>query len=397
MYCSALQRHVLWLCLFNLVVVCGTACGGRSLGRPGDDAQVPPPDVYWAGCQPPSDQVAISTPGEPCFVYSLDRTNSGQYVLASSQGWNEQSAALRMLDGDSLVQLGSIGVDAQSVHARFDQWSGGVLTLAETDNEVWFQHYQIAAGRNLNLGAELLLCDNCVAAWGGPDTVEAFKGAAVRDLTDDRLRVYVMPEDEPGEIYTSQAIEGSSPQLAASGEELMLLYLHNQRLWTVQIDRHGALTPPNQRSNSPIQSLLGADSYSDGIVVAAVLTADSNNPQLELIKMMGNSDVSRFNVPAPATHAEVGAVSFSPHTVGVAWGQGSGDVGAHFLGALTQSFDPIFGPSRVSELVNQTTSSYTIWASTAYHPTGHAVIWGGWHEERGYGIYGKIIPCTNGF
>jgi hypothetical protein len=348
------------------------------------------------GCWPPPWQVAIHNPGEPSFVHSLDRTIGGRYVLGSSQGWNALSARLMMLDSDTLARVGSIAVDAETVHARFDQWSGEVVALAEADNEVRYQRYQIIASQHLDLIDERFLCDHCVVAWGGPETVEAYSGAAVRDLTDNRLRVFVMPRDGLGEMYTSEAIEGSSPQLISSNEDLVLLYLHDQHLWERTIDRFAGLAQPHQRSVSPLQSLLGASSYSDNIVVAAVLTADVSNPQIELIKWTSIYSEERITVPAPMGFAVEGAVSFSPNTVAVVWGRIFDDVGAHFLGARTQLFQPIFGPERISAPVNQSSSSYIIWAATAHHPTGHAVVWGGWHEDGNYGIYGKIIPCLGG-
>jgi hypothetical protein len=132
--------------------------------------------------------------------------------------------------------------------------------------------------------------------------------------------------------------------------------------------------------------------------VAAVITADPNDPQLELIKWTGASgDEDRINVPAPIDYAVEGAVSFSPSTVGVTWGVTFGDVGAHFLGARTQLFAALYGPERISAPISQSSSSYTVWSATAHHPDGHAVVWGGWHETDQYGLYGKIVTCRGGF
>jgi hypothetical protein len=396
--CSPLSRLALTGSLLALSVLIFAACGGRAIGTEGTGGQIPQSD-YEGVCLDVTDQVKIQTLAEPSFVYSLDRTGGDRYVVGCSQGWNEQSAQLLLIDGNSLARQGAVEVDAETVRARFDQWSGDVIALAETQSEVWYLRYEVIAAQHLELVDERLLCEQCQAAWGGPETVEAYVGAAVRDLSDEWVRVFVMGRTEAAEVFESESVEGTSPQLVAVGASLSLLYVRDQKLWDSALDSDGVLAPPIERTSSPIEALLGASSYSDDIVGAAVLTASASDPRLEMIVWSGEWGWGSTSVSMPANmdHPVEGTVTLSHGIVGFVWGQTQGDVGTFIAGGEPSPYQSVFGPYRVSDPVNQSPSEHSIWPATSYHDYGYAVVWGGWDEDTGYGIYGKIVSCNVNF
>lgn len=396
-----------------LTLVLASACGGRTIGMPGRDGggtgwDADPysdarPGVDGAppigSCTAPAEQVVILDAIEPCFVHTLDRTNTGKYVLGASKGWQDPGASLWVLDGETLERDSQVPVPGRSVHAQFDQWASQVVASTDEDNGVWFYRYDLVAGLNPVQRDAVFLCDQCTPSWAGPIPHETCTGVAVRDLWDNQLRVYVMSRDAVGEVYVTEGIQGSSPQLAYRSEDLVLVYLHDSQLWEQRIDAYADFVgPPRLLSEEPIQGLLTAAAYADQFVVAAVLVGASDAPRLKIIKWTGFAVTTQVEVGNAVDVSVEASFSFGSGAMGLGWGQtyGDGQVGAHFLG-LNDLLQPIFGPSLISAPVNQASASYTVWAATSQHPTGHAVVWGAWHEDTNYGLYGKIIQCIGGY
>lgn len=158
--------------------------------------------------------------------------------------------------------------------------------------------------------------------------------------------------------------------------------------------------------SEPLRGLLTAWSYGDGSVfpddvpqdATTAVLLDGDPPAFRLLRW-STEDLyvwSEYDVAELVPYPMRFYISNGANNLGIAWGEthGDGRVGAHFLSFSTFTGNQMFGPELISEPINHSASSYAVWAAAAYHPQGHAVVWGGWHPSSNYAIYGRILRCN---
>ncbi len=410
------RKPLPWLAA-ALVAALAAACGGRSVGVPFDgsgteaglpDAATVPDgqvDAGASGCVVPSEPVIIANPVEPCFAYSLDRMADDRYVLGGATGWPGAGgvrAALWVL-GPDLEPQGTTPVSAEMVLARYDRFNHEIVAVAEKNNEVRLLRYTLtAAGPELE--GETFLCSNCYPAWSSPVVGAESSAAAVRDLGNSGLYVYIIARGGSGDMMVHGPLEGERPGLAPGTDGPILLYSSEAALWAQPFDwANVSSSPPMEITTGPTMGLLAAEGSDLGAGPttagswAAALLDDGEEPTFLLLGGVdGSSPQTRGNVTGVVSYPAQMDISLGQQTVGVAWGVtfGNPDVGAFSMAFDTTGTQPIFGPALISEPVSSSSSSFSIWAVAASHGEGHAVVWGAWQEGTYHGLYGKILRCS---
>jgi hypothetical protein len=390
-----------------MLAACGRALGGGPDAQPdqdgGPDARPPVdaarPDAGPGGCTVPAAPVVLVNEGAPALALSAVALPDGRFAVGAITGWSQDMAGrLLLVDRADLAVRGWASLSEPYVHVGYDPQRAEVVVAAQDNGRTTIHAFDVGSDAPLETGATLL-CDGCSPFFQGPVSGNGGVAVAVEEWSAGTVRVHVRPPGADPAFAPGEAITGSTPSLAALPDRLLLVFLVEGRPWAVALDWSGVpLADPTELGLDAEDRVraLAVGPHQDGEVEAAA--AIERNGSQVLTRLVLDADGQRLDAQDVADgegFANELSVSRSGDSLAVVWGEtyGLGRVGAHLL-AFDRSDGAVqHGPALISPTTTQTFSSYTVWAVAAPHPAGHAVFWGGWHEDTNYGLYGKLVAC----